>query len=258
MSLSHLRQILLIDHSATMCTILKNALLANGFGPEDGYQLVIAREFEPALKLIDTGDTAALVTDILMPGLGGLAGLGLVKKRWPDIPILAMSGGADPTTGSDALTTLRRLGIDGYLEQPFTMDVFVDSLRSVLTGKSKSKALVIDDSSTMRKIVTRMLVQKNFDTYTAGSIEEAFENPEIASMDLIIIDIFMPGAGGIVGIERLRESWPEISLVAISGGWDGMSPEDALQAARKIGADAVLKKPFDESALNDVLAGLAS
>ena len=250
------RQIVLVDDSATICAMLQNALAAKGFGPKEGYRPVIARDFETALDLIASDDTAAVVTDIFMPGIGGLAGIGIVRERWPDIPVIAMSGGTEAASGANALASARRLGVQGYLEKPFDMSALVDALHAAIDGRTKVKVLVVDDSATIRKLIRRMLPEAAYAVTEAGSIEAAFDRKDIVSMDVVLMDIFMPGEGGIAGIMKLRESWPDIPVIAVSGGWGEMGWENTLAAALKVGANAGLRKPFDEETLTGAIEGL--
>jgi DNA-binding response OmpR family regulator len=113
--------------------------------------------------------------------------------------------------------------------------------------------LVIDDSATMREILIRELHAQGHKCKSAASIEEALDLESLDDIELVITDIFMPGLGGIDGITRFRKNWPSIKILAISGGWDSMDGADALTAARKIGADAALKKPFEMSVLADTI-----
>ncbi|SHO43427.1 response regulator, partial [Desulfopila aestuarii] len=62
--------------------------------------------------------------------------------------------------------------------------------------------------------------------------------------DLIITDIVMPNQDGIGTIMSLRKDYPEIKIVAISGG--GIDPPHLyLKMAKALGASAVFVKPFD-------------
>ncbi len=49
---------------------------------------------------------------------------------------------------------------------------------------------------------------------------------------------------------------PDIQIIAISGGFLEMSPEEALLAARKIGADAIMPKPLDLDELENTVSSL--
>ncbi len=109
--------------------------------------------------------------------------------------------------------------------------------------------LVIDDSATIRAIVGNMLSKHQHQVLMAESVELALNDFEWMQFDMVITDIFMPGVGGIKGIARIREKWPDIKVIAISGGFKGGHKESALEAARRIGADLALGKPFSEEEL---------
>ena len=69
-------------------------------------------------------------------------------------------------------------------------------------------------------------------------------------------DIFMEGMGGIAGIKILKEKFPKLPVVAISGGWAELDPDDAIAAARKIGADAGVRSAVDfDAALTQIGRG---
>ncbi len=66
----------------------------------------------------------------------------------------------------------------------------------------------------------------------------------------------MPGMGGIEGIVRIKKNWPDIKIIAISAGYEGMDKEKTLKAAALRGADRVLPKPFSEEELTGVIGEL--
>tara|TARA_A100001037_G_scaffold181337_1_gene162512 strand:+ start:75 stop:290 length:216 start_codon:yes stop_codon:yes gene_type:complete len=70
---------------------------------------------------------------------------------------------------------------------------------------------------------------------------------------VVVTDIFTPGIGGIEGIKLVREARPDTHIIAMSRGWDGMTAANSDLAARKIGANAFLKKPFK---IEDLLSAL--
>ena len=77
-----------------------------------------------------------------------------------------------------------------------------------------------------------------------ASFEEGLEAIAAGSFSFVMTDIFMEGMGGIAGIKILKEKFPKLPVVAISGGWAELDPDDAIAAARKIGADAGVRKPI--------------
>ena len=71
----------------------------------------------------------------------------------------------------------------------------------------------------------------------------------------LITDIFMPESDGFEAIAAFRREFPQTKIVAISGGGT-RAKQDYLAAARLVGADATLQKPFDVSALLETLRAL--
>jgi CheY-like chemotaxis protein len=111
--------------------------------------------------------------------------------------------------------------------------------------------LVIDDVATMRQLVGRMLRGKH------GVIEAEDGEVGIAMVQtqdpaLVITDLIMPNKEGLETIQQIRRSHPNIKIIAMSGHVrpDG---DSYLDAARKLGADAILAKPFLRGALLDVV-----
>ena len=72
---------------------------------------------------------------------------------------------------------------------------------------------------------------------------------------VLITDIFMPGQEGIETIAAFRREWPEIRIIAMSGGGE-VSRRGYLGVAESVGADATLQKPFSFATLLDALGSL--
>ena len=121
---------------------------------------------------------------------------------------------------------------------------------------NRKHILVIDDSSTIRSLVGTMLSKNGHQTLEAATVEIVFEDMNRMHFDLAIIDIFMPGMGGIEGIAGIKKNWPDIKIIAISAGFGDMDKEKTLKAAALQGADRVLAKPFSEEELTGVTGEL--
>ena len=117
-------------------------------------------------------------------------------------------------------------------------------------------ALIIEDDAFYAEIVAAMLLQQNFDTVRCFNYEDALSTKPDPKIKLTLCDIFMEGIGGIQGIKMLRERFPDIKIVAMSGGVEGMGSDDTLRAALKVGADSGLLKPFTADQLREQLESL--
>ncbi len=116
--------------------------------------------------------------------------------------------------------------------------------------------LIVDDSSTIRTFLADVLSRNGFQTLAAGTMELALVDAERKEFDLAIIDIFMPGMGGIEGISKIRACSPNVKILAISAGYGDMDKMKTLQAASMQGADMTMAKPFEEEEILAAINGL--
>jgi CheY-like chemotaxis protein len=108
--------------------------------------------------------------------------------------------------------------------------------------------LVIDDTVTMRQLVRRMLERATHTVLEAEDGEVGMSVLQRRAPDLVITDLIMPRMEGIETIQRMKRSSPGTKIIAMSG-----SDELNLDAARKLGADAALAKPFGAATLLDII-----
>jgi len=118
-----------------------------------------------------------------------------------------------------------------------------------------ARVLVIDDDQAVRSVLARMLRRAGHEVLEAsdgilGALALRHQN-----IDLVLVDIYMPGQGGLSTIPELRKQWPALKIIAISGA-DGAGPLNIAKRATAMGADAFMKKPFEGSDLLAVIAGL--
>ncbi len=110
--------------------------------------------------------------------------------------------------------------------------------------KRRPCILVIDDDSDITEFIAVVLSAQDYQVTVAHSVEEGLVGFATLEYDVVFMDLFMDGVGGIEGIKVIRKSASEVPIVAISAGYRDMPPDDALKAALKIGADKALAKPF--------------
>ena len=103
----------------------------------------------------------------------------------------------------------------------------------------KNKILIVDDEQILRSSLARVL--KNYDISSASSGEEAVQIASKQKFDLALVDIIMPGMGGIKTIEELKNINKQIKVIAMTAYG---TVEGAVEAM-KVGAFHYLTKPFD-------------
>ncbi|MEI8246185.1 MAG: response regulator [Lentisphaerota bacterium] len=119
------------------------------------------------------------------------------------------------------------------------------------------KILVIEDDEDVLKFVCKILIAAGYDVAAASDgglgLEQIKNNPDIA---MVITDIIMPEKEGIETIREIKQTWPQIKIIAMSGGGI-IHPKFYLRDAGAFGADAVIKKPLTISELIGTVENVA-
>ena len=115
--------------------------------------------------------------------------------------------------------------------------------------------LIIDDDDALRETVRKILVMAGHTVVQAAEGEEGIKIFREGSVDLVVTDIVMPGKEGIETILELREEFPDLPILAISGG-TSVDRDGPLIDAEAFGANACLAKPFGVSEFQDTVERL--
>jgi DNA-binding response OmpR family regulator len=110
------------------------------------------------------------------------------------------------------------------------------------------KILLVDDNAGLLKVQSTFLRKAGYEVITATNGQEALDLAAIQTFDLMITDIVMPEKEGIEIIRELRQKFPEMKIIAMSGG-GRVQAGDYLFIAKKLGADQTLSKPFTAAEL---------
>jgi DNA-binding response OmpR family regulator len=112
-----------------------------------------------------------------------------------------------------------------------------------------TRLLVIDDDNLVRATLTDMLQTAGFEVVTASNGRLGLELLDTTPVAAIITDILMPEQEGLETIREARQRFPDIRILAISGGGAGGGETQLLRFAESFGADQTLPKPFTGSQL---------
>ena len=120
-------RIIVIDDQEPIRRIVRRAL------ENDGHQVFEASDGEAGMALLEREPADVVITDIFMPGMDGIQTLREIRKRFPAIKVIAMSGG-----DSSGMLDLRRdaelLGAVKSLQKPFNARDIVEIVQTVLKG----------------------------------------------------------------------------------------------------------------------------
>lgn len=113
-------------------------------------------------------------------------------------------------------------------------------------------ALVIDDSSTMRLILTRFLAKMGFQVVEAANGREALKRlREMGRPDLVLVDWNMPEMNGVDFVRSVRadHSFDDLPLVMVTTNTELEHVAEALEA----GANEYVMKPFTMDVIREKL-----
>jgi DNA-binding NtrC family response regulator len=106
------------------------------------------------------------------------------------------------------------------------------------------KILIIDDDDRIRDLFRLWLERAGFIVYEAENGKKGVLVQQTNPVDLLICDLIMPVQEGIETITQFRDDYPEIGIIAISGGGK-IGPDSYLAVAEQLGAWRVFTKPLD-------------
>lgn len=98
---------------------------------EDDVAVVERPDFETALAVLDAEqDFDLLLLDLALPGIDGFAGLDILRKRYPAIPVAVVSAYDEVPT----VTRVLNHGASGFIPKAFTGEALLNAVREILAG----------------------------------------------------------------------------------------------------------------------------
>ncbi len=117
----------------------------------------------------------------------------------------------------------------------------------------RSRVLVIDDDPGMLELMEAYFSQQGYRVFGVRNGEDALGTLDDTQPDLIILDLVLPGMGGLDVLRQLKQILPRVPVVMVSG--HGQAP-NIVESMRR-GASDFLPKPFEleelDLALRNVL-----
>jgi len=107
--------------------------------------------------------------------------------------------------------------------------------------EAKGKVLIVDDEADVREVIRRGLTRQGLQCCMAADAREAVATAFAESPILTIVDIHMRGRDGIWLLEELKERWPHMAVIMLTGDTNPRTAVDCL----KSGAEDYLVKPID-------------
>ncbi len=213
-------------------------ILAGEVLREAGYTVIEASNGRKALDVAESSShpPALVLTDLVMPEMSGLELAEQLRKKWPELPIIYTSGYTD-----HALLARSALRQDTpFLQKPYTLASLLEQVASELKRGNRDTVLIVDDDANIRQLLRATFEDAGYRVLEAQDGRGALDKVARHSVKLVVTDLVMPEKDGVETIRALRQTHPDVKILAISGAVGG----SYLKIAGHLGADAVVPKPF--------------
>ena len=241
-------RVLLVDDEAEFLASIHKPLVRRGF------EVTTVESGEKAIDLIGARTFDVVVLDVRMPGMNGEHAFHEIKRLRPGLPVVMLTGHG---TIQQAFRTSRE-GVFDYLSKPCEVQDLASVLRRAtaqlelrgpedpaLAEASMVRVLLIDDETDLLESLSRALGRRNMDVSIAPDGERGLAQAESKVFDVVVLDMKMPGMGGLQTLIRLKEMQPLTEVIVLTGH---PSSAQAVEVMRR-GAFDFLMKPVDVAEL---------
>ncbi|MDT0686777.1 hybrid sensor histidine kinase/response regulator [Autumnicola psychrophila] len=117
----------------------------------------------------------------------------------------------------------------------------VENEESVMENPIPQRVLIVDDNRINQVVTSRILEKKKFICEVAGDGEEAVNKVKANDYNLVLMDLNMPGMGGLEATINIRKFNSTVSIVALTA----VEVEEMREKIFKAGMDDIIVKPYD-------------
>lgn len=103
------------------------------------------------------------------------------------------------------------------------------------------RILIVDDEIHVVRLLKKFLISRAYDVHTATNGLEAVQKVMEIKPHLVLLDIIMPGIGGLETLKGIKKINPKIAVIMVTAVID----EELAKRAMQLGADGYIYKPFD-------------
>lgn len=215
------------------------------FVAKEGFEVGEAEDMSVAIEKVDSMRPDIVITDFRMPKGNGLEVIRYAKKTIPDLQAILVTAFGELDT---AITALRE-GVIDYLKKPLDLDILATALGRAASKIAELKKLspqpatilIVEDEASSAKLLAQTMEKEEWQVFTAGNGEEALKIFSEHKVDVVALDIRMPGKDGLSVLHEMRQIQKDFEAIIITG----YGEEEHVLRALEAGAINFMKKPID-------------
>jgi CheY-like chemotaxis protein len=169
-----------------------------------------------------------------------------------DVEFLDCSASNRPTPfGSDLIW---RLAGGSRKNDRFASSMLAAPSDDAWPATEPQQVLVVDDDPEHCAYMAEILARRGYKSAMVLGGRAALQRLEQDSFAAVVTDVYMPDLDGIELVRELRQRWPELKIIAVTGGGGRHElPRGVVNFLKFLGISSILAKPFEPRALADAV-----
>jgi len=211
------RAILVVDDDTSVRRLIARQL------EQEGWRVIQAGNAADAVQLARESQPVLVTLDIMMPDASGWWVLEHLKEdpRTAGIPVLVVSIMEDRHK-------VFALGASDYLSKPYDRRQLIERVKRLLPDLRGRRVLVVDDEPGARAMLSKILAEEGAQVSQAEAGAEALAAIGQSRVDLVLLDLMMPGMSGFEVVARLRATPATAALPVVIVTAKEITAEDML------------------------------
>ena len=240
--MSHAR-VLIIDDDCDFADSLAEALTLQG------HHITIANSGESALRKLRNQSFDITFLDFMLPGKNGVELFADIRALYPQARVMMMTGYAK----ENMLDSVMKRGALGVLDKPLDLNMVMNAIEK---ASPDGTVLVADDDEDFVESISDILSACGHTVLTAGNGREAIKMIREHDIDVLVLDLKMPGLNGHEVYIELQSLDIKPATIVVTGFME--EDIESLNSLTKLSRADALIKPFDPEMLLDQVQKLIS
>lgn len=216
-----------------------------------GFEVRTTPSGEEALLLAAAEPPDVVLLDVKMPGLDGTEVFRRLQDRHPGLPTVLLTGHGSVGQAFD----MAKEGVFDYIAKPCGLDELAEKLRrACLAGRRggatarpgaedaahRVEVLLVDDETELLESLKPVLERRGMRVRTADGGEKALAMLATDPVEVVVLDVKMPGLDGVEVLKRIKAERPAVEVVLLTGH---PTVDTAMRGVKEGAFDYVVKPP---------------